>query len=72
MLFEVVVDDTRRPMDDGHWIMAIAYLEPMAQVRYNTGRFLSASEFLCCYFCESLFFGLPFNFVFYVFEILDS
>ena len=34
MSFEAIVDDGRRTTDDGHCVMAIAHLEPMAQVSY--------------------------------------
>ena len=32
MLFKATVDDARRTTHDGHWPMAIAHPEPMAQV----------------------------------------
>ena len=32
MLFKAIVDDARRTTDDGHWSMAIAHPEPMAQM----------------------------------------
>ena len=32
MLFKAIVDDARRTTHDGHWPMAIAHPEPMAQM----------------------------------------